>query len=61
MAFLFFRLKVFGPATGVAALDRLSVVFVVVFAILFLGESLTLKTGAGAVILTIGAILMSLK
>lgn len=48
-----------GPASGVAALDRLSVVFVVVFAALFLAEQVTWKVGLGAVLITIGAILMT--
>lgn len=56
--FYFFALK-HGPASGVAALDRLSVVFVLVFAVLFLSEQLTWKTGLGALLVTIGAILMS--
>lgn len=46
---------------AVAALDRLSVVFVWIFAILFLGDKLTLKSALGAILLTIGAILMALK
>lgn len=50
-----------GPASAVAALDRLSVVFVVVLAVLFLGESLTWKSGIGVFLLTMGAILMTLK
>ncbi|MDP3997377.1 MAG: EamA family transporter [Candidatus Andersenbacteria bacterium] len=50
-----------GPASGVAALDRLSVVFVVIFAIVFLAEKLTWQTAAGAVLLTAGAILMSIR
>lgn len=58
--FYFLALK-FGPASGVAALDRLSVVFVLVLAVLFLGESLTWRSGIGAVLLTIGAILMTIK
>ncbi|PWB38726.1 MAG: EamA family transporter [Parcubacteria group bacterium] len=58
--FYFFALKN-GPASGVAALDRLSVVFVLIFAILLLGEHLSWKSGLGAILLTIGAILMSLK
>lgn len=58
--FYFFALKN-GPASGVAALDRLSVVFVLMLAILFLGESLTWKSGLGAALLTVGAILMSLR
>lgn len=56
--FYFGALKV-GPAGGVAALDRLSVVFVVIFATLFLGEKLTFTTASGAVLLTIGAILLT--
>ncbi len=58
--FYFVALKQ-GPATGVAALDRLSVVFVLIFAALFLAEKLTWKTGIGGILLTIGAILMSIK
>lgn len=57
--FYFFALH-HGPASGVAALDRLSVVFVLVFAVLFLGEGLTLRSAFGAVLISVGAILMSL-
>jgi len=46
---------------AVAALDRLSVVFVLIFSILFLGDKLTLKSAFGAILITIGAILMVLK
>jgi transporter family protein len=48
-----------GPASGVAALDRLSVVFVLIIAVLVLGEHLTWKSGAGAVLVVLGAILIS--
>ena len=58
--FYFLALKL-GPASGVAALDRLSVVFVLVLAVLFLSESLTWRSGLGAALLTTGAILMSIK
>lgn len=58
--FYFFALRT-GPAPGVAALDRLSVVFVLILALLFLGEHLTWKTGLGALLVTAGAILMSIK
>jgi len=47
-----------GPAPGVAALDRLSVVFVLVFAIAFLGQAFTWKAAFGAALLTVGAILL---
>ena len=58
--FYFVALKT-GPATGVAALDRLSVVFVVLFAAMFLAEKLTWQTATGAVLLTAGALLMTFK
>lgn len=57
--FYFYALRT-GPASGVAALDRLSVVFVLVFAVLFLAEKLNFKTGIGALLISIGAILMSI-
>lgn len=50
-----------GPASGVAALDRLSVVFVLIFAVLFLSEQLTWRTGLGAALITLGAVLMTLR
>lgn len=55
--FYFLALK-FGPATSVAALDRLSVVFVILFAALFLGESLTIKSVLGGLLIISGAILL---
>lgn len=58
--FYFFALKT-GPVSGVAALDRLSVVFVLIIAALFLGEHLTWKTGIGGLLITAGAVLMTLK
>ncbi|PIS41505.1 MAG: EamA family transporter [Candidatus Kerfeldbacteria bacterium CG08_land_8_20_14_0_20_42_7] len=50
-----------GPTSGVAALDRLSVVFVLVLAALFLGESLTWKSGIGISLIAIGAVFVALK
>ncbi len=58
--FYFIALK-YGPATGVSALDRLSVVFVVIFAILFLGEGFTWMKAIGAVLITTGALAMVIK
>ncbi len=58
--FYFFALKI-GPAPGVVAVDRLSVVFVIIFAVLFLGDKLTWLSGLGALLITAGAILMVLK
>jgi bacterial/archaeal transporter family protein len=50
-----------GNASAVAAIDRLSLVFVVVLAALFLSEKLSLQVAIGAVLMTLGAILISLK
>jgi transporter family protein len=58
--FYFFALKN-GPVPGVAALDRLSIVFVVIFSVLILGDKLTWQVAAGAVLVTVGALLISLK
>jgi transporter family protein len=48
-----------GPATGVAALDRLSVVFVFILAVLFLGDAFTAKAALGAALVVAGAILLT--
>ena len=50
-----------GPATGVVALDRLSIVFVVVLAAMFLGEGITLKSGVATALMVGGALLMAWK
>lgn len=50
-----------GPASAVAALDRLSILFVLLLAVLFLGESFTWRAGMGAFLVLIGAILMTWK
>jgi bacterial/archaeal transporter family protein len=49
-----------GPASRVAPIDKLSVIFVVLFAVSFLGERLTWKAGLGTALITLGAILMTL-
>jgi len=53
----FLALK-FGPATHVAAVDRLSIVFVIALAALFLGESFTWKLALGGTFMAMGAILI---
>ena len=55
--FYFIAIK-YGPVTGVAGLDRLSVVFVVIFAAIFLAETINLKVAIGAALITIGALFM---
>ena len=58
--FYFFAIKI-GPVNGVVAFDRLSLVFVVIMAALFVGEALTWRVAAGAALMVGGALLISLK
>ncbi|MEK7127436.1 MAG: EamA family transporter [Patescibacteria group bacterium] len=56
--FYFAALKM-GDATKVAAIDRTSIIFVVILAILFLGEKLTWLKLFGAILIGIGAFLIT--
>jgi transporter family protein len=57
--FYFIALKL-GKVQQVAPIDRLSVVFAIILAFLFLGEKITLKVGIGAALVTAGAILIAM-
>ncbi len=50
-----------GSVNQVVAIDRLSIVFVVVFALVFLGEKMNFKSWVGAGLISAGAILMAWK
>ena len=50
-----------GNVPKVVAIDRTSVIFVLVFSILVLGDALTWKSAVGALLITGGAILMTVK
>lgn len=50
-----------GPVISVAAIDKLSLAFVAILALLFLGEGFSVKVLAGVVLMVIGAILISIK
>lgn len=56
----FFALKI-GDVNKVVAIDRLSIILVVILSTLFLGETFGWKTALGAVLMVGGAILISLK
>lgn len=56
----YYRALQLAPASRVAPIDKLSVVLVVLFAVLFLGERLTWKVGLGGILITAGAVLMAL-
>ncbi|WP_263384129.1 EamA family transporter [Granulicella arctica] len=55
----YFRALQMGPASSVAPVDKLSVVLVIVFAALFLGERLTLLKAAGGSLIAIGALILA--
>jgi transporter family protein len=57
----YFRALQLGPASQVAPIDKLSVVFVLVFAAAFLREPLTAKSVIGAGLIVAGAIVLALK
>jgi bacterial/archaeal transporter family protein len=57
----YFRALQEGRASQVAPIDKLSVVFVLVFAALFLGEALTWKTALGGSLIAVGAVVLALK
>ncbi len=55
----YFRALKLGDAALVAPVDKLSVVMVAVFGVLFLGERLTLLNWSGIGLITVGAILVA--
>lgn len=55
----YYRALQLGPISKVAPIDKLSIVLVFLFALLFLGEKLTLKAGFGAALISVGVLLMS--
>lgn len=57
----YFRALQIGDASRVAPVDKLSVVLVVVFAALFLGERLDARGWAGVALITAGAVLVAWK
>lgn len=57
--FYFFAIKT-GPVSGVVAIDRTSVIFALILAALFLGESFTVKTALGGALILGGALLVAL-
>ena len=57
----YYRALKLGPASQVAPIDKLSIVLVAVFAVLFLGEKLTGKNWLGVALIAVGAILVATK
>jgi transporter family protein len=57
----YFRALKLGPATLVAPIDKLSVVLVALFGVVFLGERPSLNGWLGIVLIAAGAVLIVLK
>jgi transporter family protein len=57
----YFRALQLGHASQVAPVDKLSVVFVLVFAAMFLREPLTLRSGLGVLLIAAGALVLAWK
>ena len=57
----YFRALQLGEASHVAPVDKLSVVFVIVFAAMFLGERITFATVAGGILIAAGAVILALN
>jgi transporter family protein len=57
----YFRALKLGDAGRVAPVDKLSVVFVSVFAVLFLGERLALPNWLGVILIACGAVLVAYR
>ncbi len=57
----YFRALKIGNAARVAPIDKLSVVFVAVFAVLFLGERLSLPNWLGVILIGCGAVLVAYR
>jgi len=56
----YYRALQLGPASRVAPIDKLSVVFVVLFAAAFLGERITWTTALGTGLIAAGAVVLVL-
>ncbi|MDR6100849.1 transporter family protein [Agrobacterium larrymoorei] len=57
----YFRALKIGDAARVAPIDKLSVVFVAVFAVLFLGERLSFPNWLGVILIACGAVLVAYR
>ena len=56
----YFKALQIGKVSQVAPVDKLSVAITIILSVLFLGEALTLKTAAGALLIICGTIILIL-
>jgi bacterial/archaeal transporter family protein len=57
----YYRALKIGPASGVAPIDKMSVVLVALFAVAFLGEKVLLRNWIGIAMMAVGAVLVALQ
>lgn len=57
----YFKALQLGDVSRVAPIDKLSVALTIILAVLFLGETLTLKTALGVLLIIAGTIVLILK
>ena len=57
----YFRALKIGDAAKVAPIDKLSVVLVALFGVIFLGERLTVPNWLGVALIAVGAILIAYR
>ena len=56
----YYRALQLGKASQVAPIDKLSILFVIIISVLFLGEKLTWKLAIGSLLITFGAVIIAL-
>ncbi|UQZ89350.1 hypothetical protein C4J81_09130 [Deltaproteobacteria bacterium Smac51] len=54
----YYKALQYGPVSKVAPIDKLSVVLTIILAAVFLGETVTIKTGVGAALLVAGILVL---
>lgn len=57
----YYRALQIGPASQVAPVDKLGVVFAIILAFVFLGEKADVKTITGGLLIVVGALVIALK
>ena len=57
----YYRALKLGPASGVAPIDKMSVLLVALFAVLFLGERLQVHNWIGIVLIALGVVLVAVQ
>jgi transporter family protein len=57
---LFYYALAHGPASGVTAIDKLSIVITILLAFVILGEGFTIQAGIGTIMIGLGALLVAM-